>query len=272
MAPAPTTRAGYTQDMKRIPAACLATLIACSSARAQSYLMPTEAPETPRAAGAADPAYRMVEGVSDGVYDFMRIHILGNILPERLTRSLKAAPDQDSAPLFDRNLREAESRYLARARAAYPIYSADKPPTDAQIQAWRSWATAEQMSVGVGALGDTLIERYKLELFGGASGSYALDRRNWDPGFLTMAGVLGGTFLYLNGVHATMNVAGFKLGVDVAPGLRLRQAMHSQGEFNRLASLELGYKKLPVSVTTEWGSSNGKARGERYGLVYRLRY
>jgi hypothetical protein len=260
--------------MKLMTAALSVLLLNAAAACAQTAQDLGDGPQASKTApSAAQPAYRMVEGISDGVYDFMRLHVIGSILPERLTRNLKAAPRENSGLLFDQNLREKESRFLARARAAYPRYvEGGRPASQDQIQAWRDWARAEQISVGIDAIGDTLIKRYQLELFGDASGSYAKDRRNWDPGFLSMASVLGGTFLYLNGLHATAHFGQFKIGLDVASGMRLREALQSQGEYKRLASLELGRRNLPVAFTTELGSSAGKVVGERFGLVFRRRF
>ncbi|MBI3552820.1 MAG: hypothetical protein HY077_09900 [Elusimicrobia bacterium] len=258
--------------MKTLRAACAALLLTGQAWSQTAAILGGAPPAAAPAPGAAEPAYRFVEGISDGVYDFMRLHVIGAILPDRLTRSLKAAPAQDSALLFDRNLHDKEARYLARVRAAYPTFAEGRAPSDAQIQAWRSWATAEQVSVAVDALGDTLTKRYQLELFGDASGEYAKDRRNWDPGFLTMSGILGGTFLYLNGMHATAYLGRFKLGVDIASGLRLRRALQQEGDSRRLAGVELGYKGSPLALTTEWGSTSGRVKNERFGAIYRLRF
>ncbi len=224
------------------------------------------------APGAAAPAYRFVEGMSDGVFNFMRLHVIGAVLPERLTRSLKAAPREDSAPLFDRNLHDNEVRYLDRARAAYPITGEGAAPANvAQLRVWRSWAAAEQVSVAVDSFKDTMVERYQLELFGESSGEYAMDRRHWDTGFLSMAGILGGTFLYLNGMHASSRVGALNLGIDLASGLKLRQAFQG-GDAHNLAGFELRYKDKPITLATEWGLSGGRMKNERIGLNYRLRY
>jgi hypothetical protein len=117
-----------------------------------------------------------------------------------------------------------------------------------------------------------MISRYQLELFGQKSGAFAADRRNWDPGFLSMAGILGGTFLYLNGVHATSRFGAIKVGIDLASALKFRRALQSGGNANNLAGFELGYKDAPLSLATEWGMTGGRMKNERVGVNYRLRF
>jgi hypothetical protein len=219
------------------------------------------------------PAYRFVEGISDGVYDFVRLQVIGNILPERMTSNLYAAPRQDSAALLDKNLSEKEARFLQRAREAYPI-AGDKAGSveQAPLQQWRSWAAAEQLSVSVDALKDTLLQRYGLDFFGRSSEAYAKDRRNWDPGFLTMAGLVSGALLYLNGMHATAPLGDLRLGIDLSSGLRVQRAMQSGGAGRRLGGLELGYKGQPLALAADWGVDNERLRGESVGLKYRLQF
>ena len=47
--------------------------------------------------------------------------------------------------------------------------------------------------------------------------SYARDPQNWDPASLTMASMVGGAFLYLNGAHNQFKVAGLKIGSPFEP-------------------------------------------------------
>ncbi len=273
-----TTNTGTTaaRTLKVVIALIAATLLQ-TAARAEMSVLPSPVMDEPGAApsnsDAAYPAYHVVQGISDGVFNFMRQHVLGSILPDRLTRNLKAAPQQDSAPLFDRTLHENETRFLARASAAYPVTGDGvRPANAAQLQAWRSWATGEQVSVAIDSFKDTMISRYQLELFGAKAGAYANDRRNWDPGFLTMAGILGSTFMYVNGMHASTKVAGFKLGLDLPSGMKLRQALENKSDTNKLAGVELGYKNSPLTVATEWGRDGGRFKNERVGVNYTLRY
>jgi hypothetical protein len=99
-----------------------------------------------------------------------------------------------------------------------------------------------------------------------------LNRRNWEPGFLAAAGVLGGSFLYLNGLQATAHLGGLKVGVDVCSGLCLQKALQNEGTARRLAALELAYAGKPITLKTEWGLGNGNLRNERVALEYRRRF
>jgi hypothetical protein len=219
------------------------------------------------------PAYRLVEGVSDGVYDFVRVRLIGSFLAQSLTRNLRAAPGQDSALLFDKNLREKEARFLQRARETYPAWSDAAGPSDAaRLREWQSWAADEQRSVAVDALRDTLLQRYGLELFGRSAQAYAGDRRNWDPGLLTMAGLIGGGLLYVNGMHAAAGLGDWNLAMDLRSGARLQQALRDGAPARGLARLELGYKDKPLTVASEWGADGRRLRSQSLGLMYRLRY
>lgn len=221
---------------------------------------------------AGRPAYRLVEGFSDGVYNFMRCHLIGNILPSGLTRELPRSPTGDSYALFENNFGEKETRYLQRLREAYPIQAEFAKTNEERMGAWRSWAAEEQLSVAIDSLGDTLMDRYQLQPFGNYTGRYAQDRRNWDPGFLTMAGLMGSTFLYLSGLHTDAEMGQWKMGIDLRSGLLIRQAIQNRQDASRVASVEVGYKNNPVTAATEWGLAHGNFRGESIGLKYRLRY
>ena len=223
--------------------------------------------------GTVQPAYRFVEGISDGVYEFVRVHMICGILPGRFTRNLQAAPGQDSGELFAKNLSEKEGRFLQRMRETYPVMNPMGGPYDpSRLQEWRSWAAEEQTGVALNALTDTLLQRYQLNFFGRSSETYARDRRNWDPGFLTMASLVGGTIFYFNGMHATVPLDDWRLTVDLRPGQRLQRALRNEGTARRLASLELGYKAIPLTAAVDWGVDNGQLRNESVGVKYRLRY
>jgi len=219
------------------------------------------------------PAYRFVEVISDGVYDFTRLHLIGNLLPGGLSRGLQPAPKQDSSSLFDKNLRAKEGRFLERAKETYPVAGADIGPSDpAQLRQWRSWAVEEQLSISMDAMKDALLERYQLEFLGGSAQTYAKGQGRRDPGFLTMAGLVGGSLLYLNGMHATAYVRDWKLGIDLRSLIRLQKALQNDSTLRGLANFELSYKDKPITVATELGVENGRLCPGRVGLNYRLRY
>jgi len=219
------------------------------------------------------PTYRLMEGISDGVYDFMRRHVVGNIFSEQFSRSLRPAPNKDSTPLFDQNLREKESRFLDRARAAYPrLNEGSGQAVEDQRRAWRGWAAGEQASVAADAMTDTLMQRYDLELFGESAGRYASKSRNWDPAFVTTVGVAGGTLVYLNGLHGSVALGKLKLGIDLSSGMRLQHALQGDGNAPGLGGVEVGLKGTPVTLSGEWGLASGHVRGERVALNYRARF
>lgn len=225
-------------------------------------------------AQAAQPAYRFVEAVSDGFYDFVRTRLVANILPGRLNKKLARAPEKDSHAAFEKNLETKETRYLERLAEAYPVRQDVQTGyyNPAQMEQWSSWAREEQVSVAVDAFRDTLADRYQLPRFGRTSERYARDRRNWDPGFLAVSGVVGGMFAYFNGIHTDARVGDFKLRMDLRAGMKIRQAVESGSGASRAAGLELGYKDSPLSFSTDWGAGRGGLYGERFGLKYRLRY
>ena len=225
--------------------------------------------------GAIRPAYRLLEGISDHVFDFMRLQVVGAVMPERMAGRLEKAPREDSAALLEKNLREKEARFLQRAREAYPMAgdgAGDEAGAPAQLRQWRSWAAGEQLSVSVDALKDTLLQRYGLDVFGRSSEAYAKDRRNWDSGFLTMAGLVSGALLYLNGMHATAPLGDWRLGIDLSSGLRVQRAMRKGAGGRRLAAVELGYKDRPLAVAAEWGAEGERVRDESVGLKYRVQF
>lgn len=224
-------------------------------------------------AGAVTPAFKVVQGISDRMYNLMRWHLIDTILPDGLTRNLHASPLRDSSNLFNQRLFGNEARYIERLRQDFLLRrGADALYDPTQSRDWRAWAAAEQASVIVDAFKDTLIDRYELERFGRTSGDYASDRRNWNPGFLTMAGVLGGAFLYLNGVHAGTEIGRLKLGIDLPSGAKLREALQTGFSRNGLAALEFGFKNSPLTVATQWGLRAGNLRSDRVGVKYHIRY
>jgi hypothetical protein len=223
--------------------------------------------------GAVRPAYRFAERLTDGAYEFVRVHLICNLLPERLTRNLKAAPGQDSGELFSRNLRDRQARFLERARETYPLASTQGAASDPRrFQEWGARFVEEQQGVALDAFADTLFQRYQLKSFGRASEGYVKDARNWDAGSALMTGVIGGAMFYASGLHATVPAGGFKLKIDLRPGRKLERALLNGAAAPGLGSFELGYRDLPVTLAMEWGVAEGRVRGDNAGLKYRLRY
>lgn len=198
------------------------------------------------------PAYRVVERVSDGVYGFMRGTLFTSVLPRRLTRDMASAPRQDSYAAFRAELAKNQSRARRRIIDARPEGAAASP---AALAKWRSLARDEEQDALAGAFASTMVDRYKLEAFGESSGAYAKDRRNWEPGFLAPAAVLGGAYLWVAGVDAGWKVGPARVGLRLAPGWRWRAA----GQARRLASVELSARDTPFSVRADWGGSGPEA-------------
>jgi hypothetical protein len=205
-----------------------------------------------RPGGAGRYAYRAVERVSDGVYGLMRGTLFTSVLPRRLTRDMAAAPEQDSYAAFRAELSKHQLRASRRIVDARPQGVVASP---ASLAKWRTLARDEEQDALAGAFASTMVDRYKLEAFGESSGAYAKDRRNWEPGFLAPAAVLGGAYLWVAGVDAGWNAGPARVGLRVAPGWRWRAA----GEARRLASVELSARDLPLSVRADWGGTGPEA-------------
>jgi hypothetical protein len=263
--------AGATKAAGLFLAACLLSLTASAEPGFLSHY-DDDSVLGLKIAGTVQPGYRMVEGISDGVYGFLRSHVINNLFPARMTRSLRPAPRGDSGALFSRKLNERQERFTRRARQDYPVVGKQAgPAAAARMAQWRSQAIEGQLYVALDAIQDTLLERYQLEVFGQAAGNYASDRRNWDPGFLTMAGIFGGAFVYMNGVDASAKLGDVKVDIDLAPAQRLYSAMR-HGSASRLGTFEIGYKDAPLTVSVDWGMESRRLRGEQIGLNYRLAF
>jgi hypothetical protein len=221
--------------------------------------------------GVTRPAYRVVERVTDGVYDALRSYFMGGVLPDRLSRGLEQSPNTDSYDLFANELSRRESRAVARLREAYPVVAAGQSPSTDQMNRWRSQVVQEQMEVVLDSFKDSIIERHRLESFGRYSGQYAKDRRNWSPDFLVPASILGGAFLYVNGMRADLRLKDLRVELSLRSGMLLREALNGAAA-PRLAGIELGYRDRPLKVTADWGMARNRRPEERVGLRYSLRY
>jgi hypothetical protein len=221
--------------------------------------------------GTLRPAYRLVEGISDEVFDFLRTNLICGVLPGGLTRGLRPAPDEGSGAIFERNLRKVEERFLLDIRDAYPASGGPAArPDAARHAAWRSRAIEEQARVPLEALEDTLLERYGLEPFGRFSENYSRDRRNWTADFAAMAGLAGASLAYLNGLKATARSGRLRLSIGLPPVLRIQKALRNGSTLERAASVEAGIDGLPVSLSARWGLADGSPRSEALELKYRL--
>ena len=148
--------------MRSISLMLLAVL--CSvPARASDWLMDRSARDSEISRslrGTFRPAFKAVETLSDGVYDFMRARVVGAILPSQLARGIARAPQDDSFSRFTRHLKTREGRYVDRLRQAYPATGPAGSRIDQRrLDDWRGWAITQQQNVFLGAFEQTF-ERY----------------------------------------------------------------------------------------------------------------
>lgn len=221
------------------------------------------------------PVYRVAEGAADKLYNLIRRGIFGTLLPTDLSRNLERPPDVDSYAEFQKALARRQDQYAVRVRETYPWVSfADQTNTaerDGRMEAWRSWAMEEQRAVLGSAFQDALLARYGLDRFGQRSEDYASDRRNWDPGFLAAAGLLTGTFAYVNGIHGVGYAGPARVHVNMRAGYLLRRAFASSGR-DYLGDLQIGYKNSPVTLGLAWAVDRGRVVRDAYGVRYEKRF
>lgn len=220
---------------------------------------------------AAKPAYRVIEGLSDGAYWLLRSQFIGRLLPDGLTREMGRTPRGDSYAAFSANFARKQERFMSRLREAYPVTEAGRSDEN-KLSAWRAQARAEQQAAAADALADSLIDRYGLPRFGQTSADYAKKRRHWTPQFVTVASVLGGAVAYGNGIHADFAVKKLAASVDMKPGHEIASAARGGGTLEKAAEVEVGLKDTPVTLAAAWQVKDGAMRSESLGVKYRLRY
>lgn len=221
------------------------------------------------------PAYRLAETAADRVYDLLRTRLLGTLLPGRLTRGLEHSPEKDSYEVFESALRRKEERFASRLIQRYPHEAFDVlagvGAREDRLREWRAWAAEEQQGVVVSAFEDALLSRYGLDRFGVYSETYARDRQNWDPSFLTMAGLIGGAFAYANGIRAEAPMGPVRVQLGLRAGYRIKDAVAAGGR-SRLGHIQLAYRDMPVAVAFEWAVSQGRVVRDTVGLRYEKRF
>lgn len=306
MAPEDRTGASYTAHMRVLALLAMTSLTAATSSRAAGLLlgaaeepMPVAQAEAPRleprvllpdAQGpmvfdgpiggvvgkGLRPAYRLAEGAADQVYDVLRRRLLGSLLPGRLTRGLQRPPERDSYAAFERALKKKEERFAGRLLQRYPRQAFDGLESslinrEERLREWRSWALEEQQAVVVSAFEDALLDRYGMNRFGRYSEDYARDRRNWDPGFLAMAGVIGGAFAYANGIQAEAPMGPVRVQLGLRAGYRILESLAAGGR-HRFGHVQLAYRNVPVQLGFEWAVDQGRVVRDAYGLRYEKRF
>ncbi len=219
------------------------------------------------------PAYRAVEDATDHLYDFVRVHVIDTVLPRGMSRGLSPSPQTDSYDAFRKALRTKEDRLAHQMLETYPAGVTNNGYyTASQLEQWQNWAAEQQVSVFVDSFRDAIFQRHHLQRFGRDSGDYLKDSDNWSPGFAAMSTLIGGAFLYLNGLHVDAHAGDIRLGIDLRAAARIRTAIAARGDPYQLGGLELGWKDKPIVLAAYWGMQNGHLTADQLGLNYRLRY
>lgn len=227
-----------------------------------------------RAMGAFRPVYGVVEGLSDGIYDILRVHLVGNIFPSRLTKELKAPPKEDSFAQFDRNFHDNELRFFRWIHENDPnrVVGYGQRTNYAEQENFKRLAAERQLSVLLSSLTQTALGRYQLERAGKNAGKYAQNTRNWDPSFLAMAGVIGGGVLYIDGLHANADIWDVRLGIDLRAGHRIRSAVENGSRLEEMGCVEAGYKDNPFTLSACSELEKRQVKLGRSGLRYQIRF
>lgn len=217
------------------------------------------------------PAYGLVEGLSDGVFDLLRNDLLSPVF-HGIKDQARKYKSSDSYGAFERTFTEKETRFLLRLsdtfhRPSDSVVGGGLPAEDS-----RAWAGNEQVSVVLDSFKDSLLDRYQVNQLGLWAKNYAQDPQNWDPASLTMAGVIGGAFLYLNGAHNHFQAGGLKFAFDLRGALRLREAMKTGGSLGRAAGIEVSVPNHPLTFAADWGVESGRFKRETYGFKYHRKF
>lgn len=218
--------------------------------------------------GATRPAFGAAEAVTDRVYGLLRGHLFSSLLPGRLSSRMSAAPVGSSYALFSAELHRKQARATRRIVEARPASHTSSP---AALAAWRDQTLREQRKALTDAFADSLVGRYQLERFGRDSGDYAADSRNWDPGFIASASVLGGAYLYVAGLRSDWAMGPVRVDLDTATGAALRGAIEN-GSADGLATLTISRRGSPLALRTDWGARSGRAVNKRVALNYTARF
>lgn len=216
------------------------------------------------------PAYRIVEGISDGLFNLMSLQAL---FPREIDENIRKFKNSDSYAIFEQEFRNKEVRFLHRLKEAFPQQNGQLRRTDLRRTVEGiSWAGDEQVSVALDALKDTILTRYQLEQLGEWAGDYAKDPKNWDGASVTMAAVVGGTFLYLNGMHTEFDLGKIRFGLDLDAGLSMKNAIMGDGNLNRAVGLEVGLTNELIAFNTDWGVDHGSMKSQRWGMKFRRQF
>jgi hypothetical protein len=212
------------------------------------------------------PAYRVVEHLSDGVFDFTRFYMIGP-LSEDAGAELRGVRDEDSFAVFERSFARRQQSLMQRSserRKSFSLVGPANRDTDPM------WAGREEAKVALAAMRDALLDRYKINNLTRWAGDYAKDPNGWRPASLAAASAVGATVLYLSGLRAGYDAGPLGFLLDVEPAHRLKAA--SSGTSTSAASLEVRLLNQPLKLRTDLGLSHGRLKGDSYSLNYQQRF
>ncbi len=230
--------------------------------------------EEPTIKQAFFPAYRAAEGISDTLYGLISLRVFTFILPESLNEDLYAPPEKDSYDLFVRHFHRKQDRFVRRIHDSHPRFRpmAEEGVEPARLKEWEDWSRREQVSVFIDVFRDTLMDRYQLHLFKSSTENYAWSMDEWKPSYILLGAAVGGGFLFYNGLHASGALGPLRLSIDVTSGRRIMRSARDRSDLSRVGSLELGYKDIPLKLSTGYGVRGGRLRRETIALKFQQRF
>ncbi len=214
---------------------------------------------------AARPGYRAVEKIADGLYDVVRGGVIDAVLPRRLGDEIGAAPEESSYAKFSAELSARQARAARRDWEARP---APGGLSAAEVDGWLAASIAAHRDAVMDAFAASLMERYRVKRWGLSSGEFLRDTRNWSADLLAPAALFGGAYAYFAGVRADFDAGSLKVGLDLAPGERLR-TLSRGADPRRVARLSLSKRSVPLSLYAEWGPARA---ADRVGASWSARF
>lgn len=182
--------------------------------------------------------------------------------------------DAPTDSLFEKKLKEKELRYFEkmRARAPQPV-GMERRYSASEVQAFQRWALQAQGNVLISATMGGLFEDRARDLFQHSIDNLSGSPSQWTVESAAAAGVVGTGLLAINGYRGRLMMGGFRLGLNIMPGLEIMRASAASGlEMREVASFTLEPRGLPLSLKTQWGLSKDRVGTQLVSLQYLLRY
>lgn len=216
------------------------------------------------------PAYNVAVGISDEIFDVLRVYVLQPVF-RGVHSEIVDYRKRDSYDIFEKELRRQEARFIQRMKETYPDRRSLAGQDDQVSERW-AWAGGEQVSIVMDSFQDALLDRYRIESLEAWAARFAQERRELEPGEISLAMTVGGGFLYFNGIHSESHLGPVRLNVDVKSARSLLKAIEGGTDLNRAAALELGWKNSPLSLASAWDVRSGGLRSQNVALKYRLSF